>query len=129
MQAEDCFVHFQAVDLDDIEILTDSADGQEVRIQHPWFFVSLRVVHETIRIDNLTVYDAYVRRGIGATVVQALLRFADEQRLVLLATNVLADAVAFWKSQPVGFIADPHSPDDFLPPHHVTRTQNMAIPW
>lgn len=129
MQAEDCFVHFQAVDLDAIQIRTDSTDGREVRIQHEYFFVSLQLVHGAIRIDNLTVYDDFERQGIGATVVQALLAFADERRLVLLATNVLGDAIGFWSSRRVGFINDPHNPDDFLPPHHVARTQHLAIPW
>lgn len=129
MQAEDCFVHFQAADLDDVEIYTDSPDGQEVRIQHPWFFVSLRLVHGAIRIDNLSVYDAYERQGVGTAVVHALLCFADEHRLVLLATNVLSGAVGFWSSRRIGFIVDPHNPEDFLPPHHVARTQHLAIPW
>jgi GNAT superfamily N-acetyltransferase len=86
-------------------------------------------VHGAIRIDNLTVYDAYERQGIGTTVVRALLDFADEHRLVLLANNVLADATNFWRSRSVGFIMDPNNPDDFLPPHHLARTQHLTIPW
>lgn len=129
MHVSDCVHYLESRGLQRVRSYPDSRDGTEHRIQGQTFFVHATFLSNAIRINNLTVYDAYVGNNVACTVTHVLQEFADEWGVILLATNVLREERGFWSSSKVGFVPDPTNPDDFLPPHHIPRRQCLTVPW